>query len=369
MKYRCRQKDLLEAFNLAATVVGSKGARPGPQDLLLEVAKDGTQTVSATDLEMSVRTTWKSEATEVDEPGQVTIPASRAVSILREIPEPQVSLETQEGTVLISSKGSRFKVLANPVEGYPPVPRPSTTEGAVAVPADMFLTMVQRTAFAAAVDRVHFSLTGVLLSIEKGSMKIVGTDGRRLALFTKKAKGLKGGDMKGIVPTKGIRLFERLATGRKGDVSLLLEKNQLFFLAEGVEASTLLIEGSYPDYNRVIPKENDKPLEIAVADLAGGLRQAAVLAGDETKTVKFHLDKDRLTLLGESAGAGEAKVELPAIYAGDSMVLQFNPQFFIEFLKQVEDERITIRFRNSETAALIQLGQEYLYVVMPLVTR
>jgi DNA polymerase III sliding clamp (beta) subunit (PCNA family) len=119
----------------------------------------------------------------------------------------------------------------------------------------------------------------------------------------------------------------------------------------------------------VIPKENDKPLEIAVADLAGGLRQAAVLAGDETKTVKFHLDKDRLTLLGESAGAGEAKVELPAIYAGDSMVLQFNPQFFIEFLKQVEDERITIRFRNSETAALIQLGQEYLYVVMPLVTR
>jgi DNA polymerase III subunit beta len=369
MKYRCHQKELLEAFNLAASVVGSKGARPGPQELLLEVAKDGTQTVQATDLEMSVRTVWKKEGTEVDEPGQVTIPAARAVSILREIPEEMVSLETREGTVVISSRKSRFKVLANPVEGYPPLPRPATTDGAVQIPATLFCTMVQRTAFAAAADRVHFALTGVYLTIEKGGIRMVGTDGRRLAGYAKKVKGLKGGEMKGIVPTKGIRLFEKLATGREGDVSLLLEKNQLFLLAEGVEASTLLIEGSYPDYNRVIPKENDKTLEISVSDLSGGLKQAAILAGDEAKTVKFELGKDALTLLGESAGAGEAKAELQGIYAGDSMVLQFNPLFFLDFLKMVEEERITIRFKNSETAALIQLGPEYTYVVMPLVTR
>ncbi|MCU0722266.1 MAG: DNA polymerase III subunit beta [Planctomycetes bacterium] len=369
MKYRCRQKELLDAFTLASTVVGSKGARPGPQDLLLEVAKDGTQTVSATDLEMSVRTSWKSEETKVDEPGQVTIPAARAVSIVREIPEEQVSLETEQGTVLIASKGSRFKVLANPVEGYPPLPRPASAEGALAIPVDLFETMIRKTAFAAALDRVHFSLTGVLLSIEKGTVRIVGTDGRRLAVFSKKVKGLKGGDVKGIVPTKGIRLFERLVAGRKGEVSLLLEKNQLFLFAEGVEASTLLIEGTYPDYNRVIPKENEMSLEVAAADLLGGLRQAAVLAGDEAKTVKFQVAKDSLTLLGESAGAGEAKVEVPAIYAGEPMALQFNPQFFMDFLKQIDEERITIKLRNAETAALIQMGAEYLYVVMPLVTR
>jgi DNA polymerase-3 subunit beta len=189
-----------------------------------------------------------------------------------------------------------------------------------------------------------------------------------LAVFGKKVKCLKSASMKGIVPNKGLRLFEKLASAGGEEVVLSLEKNQLFFRTEGVQASTLLIEGTYPDYKRVIPKENDKILDIATADLVAGLRQASILAGEETKAVRFHMEKDKLILLAESVGAGEAKVEIPAIYGSDTLELQFNPIFFLDFLRHVDQERVDIKFRDTETAAMVQIGQEYTYVIMPLVT-
>jgi DNA polymerase-3 subunit beta len=367
MKVRCGKKRLLETFTLAASVVAGKGTRPGPQEVLLDVHPDGTQKILATDLEVSLKISWKSDDVEVEDGGSVTVPAAKTLSILREIPSETVELETSDGFVLLSSGKSRFKVIANPVEEFPPLPEPSL-EAKVALESDLFMKMVRTTGFATATERVHYSLNGAYLVVENGEVRMVGTDGRRLAIFTKKVKGLKEASLKGIVPNKGLRLFEKLAADLKGDVTLSLEKNQLFFVADGVEASTLLIEGTYPDYNRVVPKGNDKILDIAASDLAGGLRQASILAGEEAKAVRFHIEKDKLILLAESVGAGEAKVEIPAVYASDSLELQFNPVFFLDFLRQAESERVEIKFKDTETAALIQVGQEYTYVVMPLVT-
>ncbi|MHC5077462.1 MAG: DNA polymerase III subunit beta, partial [Planctomycetota bacterium] len=365
MKYQCDQKGLLDAFSLAAGVVAGKGTRPGPQEILLEVLPDGTQKVSATDLEVSLHVTWKSEKIEVMEPGSVTVPAAKTLSILREIPSEAIEIETEDAFVVLSSRKSRFKVVANPVEEFPPLPEP-TLKNKVSLDAALFLRMVRCTAFATATERVHYSLNGVYFLIEKGEVRMVGTDGRRLAVFGKKSKGLKEAGLKGIVPNKGIRLFEKLAAGREGDVTLSLEKNQIFLVVDGMEASTLLIEGTYPDYNRVLPKENDQVLEVASADMLAGLRQSAILAGEEAKAVRFRLGKDSLTLFSETVGAGEAKVEIPVVYGGEAMELQFNPLFFMDFLRQVDEERVTFKFKDPETAALAQIGQEYTYVVMPL---
>lgn len=367
MKFECSLRDLSERFALAAGVTAGKGTRPGPQDVLMDVAKDGTVSLSATDLELSVKLRFKPEEAQVEEPGTITIPAARTLSILREIQGSRVRLEREETLVVLSSGKSRFKVVAGPVDQYPPVPE-AAWSGKVEFEAPLFMQMVQHTAFATATERVHYSLNGAYFVIEGGEAKMVGTDGRRLALFAKKVKGLKGAKLKGIVPAKGLRLFEKLATLAEGAVTLSLEKNQLFFGAEGVEASTLLIEGTYPDYSRVIPKENDKILEVSARDFLSALRQTSILAGEEAKAVRFKMTKDLLTLFSESVGAGEARVEIPAIYAGPELELQFNPIFFLDFLRQVEEERISIRFRNAETAALLQIGQEYTYVVMPLVT-
>ena len=368
MKFRCGQKDLLDAFGLAATVIASKGPRPGPQDLLIEVKADGQAILHATDMEASLTKTWKPDKMEVTEPGIATVNAAKAVSILKEIPDALVNFETVENKVVISSRKSRFDVPTKAPEEYPPIPA-APADGGVPLPVELFLEMVKKCAFATALEKVHYSLNGVFLEIEKGTVRMVGTDGRRLAVFARKVKGLKGPEMKGIVPNKGIRLFEKLCSGLEGEITLVLVRNQLFFKAGGIEASTLLIEGTYPDYTRVIPKENDKPLDIAVSDLLAGLRQASVMAGDEAKIVRFNLEKDLLILHGESMGAGEAKVEVPAIFAYEGISLQFNPFFFIDFLRNIEEERVSILLKDNETAAVIKVGQEYTYVVMPLVPR
>ncbi len=365
MKFQCRRKELLEAFSLAASVVSGKGGRPGPQEVLMEILPDGTQVLSATDLEVSLKRRWKTEGVEVAEAGAAAIPADKSLSILRELPGEEVTVEREGNTVHIFSRKSRFKVVALPAEEYPPLPE-ATWANKVVLPSDLFLKMVNQTGFATATERVHYSLNGVYLVVEKGGVRMVGTDGRRLAVHAAKVKGLKDEVLKGIVPNKGIRLFEKLA-GNGDEVTFSLEKNQLFLGAEGTEASTLLIEGTYPDFNRVIPKGNDRVLEISVSDLLSGLRQASILAGEEAKAVRFTMEKDKVTLQSESAGAGEAKVELPAVYDAAPVDLQFNPLFFMDFLRQVDQERVAIKFKDNETAALIQVGSEYTYVVMPLV--
>jgi DNA polymerase-3 subunit beta len=381
MKYQCGLKELQDAFSLAAGVVAGKGTRPGPPEVLLDVAKDGTQTVSATDLEVALRRTWKEDGIEVDEAGAVAIPAAKTLSILRELTADRIALETSEGFVVLSAGKSQFKVVAKPAEEFPPLPE-SKGDKEVTLEGGLFQKMVRCTAFATATERVHYSLNGAFFVIEKGEVKMVGTDGRRLAVYAEKAKGLGGASLKGIVPNKGLRLFEKLTGGAREEeggeekekkkakktVTLSLEKNQLFFKVDGTEASTLLIEGNYPDYSRVIPKGNDKPLEVSREEFQNGLKQASILAGEEAKAVRFRMEKDKLTLLAESVGSGEAKVELRAIYAGDTLELQFNPLFFLDFLRQVKDERVTVKFKDAETAALTKIGNEYTYVVMPLVT-
>ncbi|MHC4600496.1 MAG: DNA polymerase III subunit beta [Planctomycetota bacterium] len=367
MKYQCGLKELQDAFSLAAGVVAGKGTRPGPAEVLLEIAKDGTQKVSATDLEVSLRRTWTEEGIEVDEAGAVAIPAAKTLSILRELTAERIALETSNGFVVLSAGRSQFKVVAKAAEEFPPLPD-SKGDKLVSLEAALFQRMVRSTAFATATERVHYSLNGAFFVIDKGEVKMVGTDGRRLAVFVRKVKGLQGVSLKGIVPNKGLRLFEKLTAGVEGEVTLSLEKNQLFFRTGETEASTLLIEGTYPDYGRVIPKGNDKTLELSKEDLLGGLKQASILAGEEAKAVRFRMEKDKLTILAQSVGSGEATVELRAIYGDETLELQFNPLFFIDFLRQVEEERVTVKFKDTETAALTKIGTEYTYVVMPLVT-
>lgn len=368
MKFECGTPEIVDAFGTAAGIVAAKGSRPGPQEVLLEVLPENRLRVSATDLEVSLRLEKRMDekSLQVETPGSVAVPAARTLNILREIPGEKVGIESDGNAVTVSAGKSLFNVVARPVEEFPPLPKPAEKQK-VSLPSDLFRRMVRNTAFAAATERVHYSLNGVYLTVVKGEVKMVGTDGRRLAIFGRKVKGLKDASLKGIVPNKGIRLFEKLASGVEGDVTLALEKNQLFFLAEGMEASTLLIEGAYPDYERVIPRGNDQIMDVSTADLLRGLRQASILAGEEAKAVKFRIEKDKLTLLAESAGAGQAKVELPAVYGGEPIELQFNPLFFMDFLRQVEQERVELKFKDGDTAVLVQVGPEYTYVVMPLV--
>lgn len=360
---------VLDAFKTASKVLAPGTGKAVPQEIKMECLEDGSLRLFATDLERSLRCERRSDDLKVREPGETAVPGPKTLSILNALDEGKVEMETSpEGNFLeIRSKGSLFKVNASPVEEFPPMPEPSW-EDTITLEGGAFRRLVERTAFATAQEKIHFSLHGVFVRIEKKNIRMVGTDGRRLAVADGKVERAGDDVLEMIVPTKGVRIFEELA--QEGEpVTLSLERNQLFLRTEDVEAGTLLIDGKYPDYDKAMPKGNDRRLEVNREEFFSALRKASVFADAESKGVWFRLEPGRLVLFSNTAGTGEAEVEVKAAFEGEPLQIQFNPDFLRGARKLMEEERLSILLKDHKTAALFHHSDDFTYVVMPIVKK
>jgi DNA polymerase-3 subunit beta len=363
MKVICDRGALSDALSLAGAVVVTRTPKPVLRCVKL-VASDGTLSITATDLEVGLHLAV--EQVEVSEDGEALVPADKLGAIVRESTDATLTLESDQEALHVRGGDSHYKVYGSPVEEFPPV---ATFEGEAdfIINAGHLHQLITRTLFATARENSRYAINGVLLERDAKKLTLVATDGRRLALARGTAAQPKSEAHSAIIPTKALSMLARLFPDNSEDVRVRLVQGQALFAGESATLSTNLVEGNFPPYKDVIPKEHDRKAAFETDALASGVRRAALLTNEESKGVRMSFSADGLVLTSRAPEMGEATVNVPITeYTGEAIDIGFNPGFVTDVLKVIDADQVTLEFKAPNKPGVLRAGQDFLYVVMPV---
>lgn len=370
MKTVCDRAALTRGVQVAAGVVAPKSPKPALGCIKLEARKD-RMTLLATDLEVGIRI--ELDKMEVQEPGDGLVPADRLHGILRELEADTVTLTSTEHETEIVAPGARFKVLGDDPADFPQVPE-FPASGAFGVEADDLVGMIRRTLFATAKENTRYALNGVLWEVEGTSVTLVATDGRRLSLV--KGKCRDGSEVKrtAIVPSKAMLLIERCLTDladAKGIVRVVLGEKDILLESPPADGSkrivySRLVDGHFPKYDDVIPKDFDKKATLGTQVFLAAVRKAALLTNEESRGVTLKFGGQELMVTSRTPEMGEAEVRIPAEYAGESLEVGFNPTYLMDAVKVIDAQQFVFSFKGPNKPGVITEGRMFTHVVMPV---
>ncbi|MGH7178052.1 MAG: DNA polymerase III subunit beta [Tepidisphaeraceae bacterium] len=365
MKVICNRGALHAALNLAGTAVAARTPKPVLQCVRF-TAEDDRITVSATDLEVSIR--YTDSQVQIERAGDVLMPADRLRDIVRESVDDTLAIEVSGDHANIRGQDSHFKIFTQPLAEFPPVPE-FKGEGDLQIAGGHLKQLINQTLFAAAKESTRYAFNGVLLAVKGKKLSFVATDGRRLAM----AKGEAGSagkldkdGVKAIIPAKAMSLVEKVIENPEESVAVQLRENQVTFHTEHATLTSNLVEGQFPPYEDVIPKETDKKMTASTQDFLSAIRRASLLTTEESKGVRMHFTKKGVVLTSRSPEAGEATVNFPCKYEGAELEIGFNPTFVTDALRVVDTDEITLEMSAPNRPGLIKGGANFLYVIMPV---
>lgn len=367
MKITSTKDSLLKGIQVVQNSVSSKSTLPILSHILID-AKKGEIKLTSTDLEIGV--SIKIEG-EVSEEGAITVPARKFSEIIKELSgQNAIHLSVKKGqTVSIESGKSYFKLMGLSKDDFPQLPdfpnQGAKNTDLVRIPQKVLKNMIQLTAFAMSHDESRYVLNGILFSFRDGGLKLVATDGRRLALIEKDIDQMGNIKKDVIVPMKTIQELNR-DLGEEGEIQFFFKENQLQLNLGQVTIVSRLIDGEYPNYEQVIPKKIKEELKINTQDFLQATRRASILTSQDSQSVKINILKDRMIITKNSPELGEAREEVEVEYKGAELAIGFNPGFLIDVLKNVEDENIKFGFIDPEKPAVIKSGDHYTYIVLPM---
>src|SRR5437660_1811413 len=364
MKFTITREQLQEGLSAVAAAIPAKTTLPVLSNVLVEATKHGLR-LSGTDLDIAVSTTVSAD---VDAEGAVTLPAKKLVDIARELPSASSHVTAAvEHLVSIEIGSSKFKLLGLPREEFPSFPAVKF-DAAWKAPAGVVQKLVSHVAFAASTEESRPILNGVLWELRPDRMRMVATNGHRLAKMDVPADGGSTADL--IVPPKALEQLRRLYTG-EGDLEVARSDNHIGFRSGGKLVFSRLIEGPYPNYEQVIPRENDKTATIDKAAMSGALRRMSVVASDQTHRIRLAFSGGAVKFSVQTPDLGEAQDELPVTYEGEPLEIGFNATYLLEILKYMPTDEVRITFKAPERAATVEpVGWDdpasYMALVMPL---
>jgi DNA polymerase III subunit beta len=368
MELVVRKADLLRELQLFQGIVERKNTIPILANVLMD-AKDNEVRLLATDLEVGLRS--RCDAT-VAKNGSLTLPAKKLYEIVKALPETDVRIEEDKGGVKVAAERFDSRMATLPREDFPSLPEISGGTQATLEPASM-RQMVSKTQFAITGEDTRYFLNGAQFVLRDESMSLVATDGHRLALVTVPRtveKGTETGELKVILPRKTLLELNRLLG--EGDSPLKFERgeNHLFFEVGGRVLISRAIDGQFPAYERVIPKNNDKQIEFERDRLTSAVKRVALLSNERSRAVKFQIDNGQVEVASSSPEFGEAKELLPVEYKGPALQICFNAQYVLDFLSAVETDIVGLEFKDEMSQAVMKpvgaTGYEYTYVIMPM---
>jgi DNA polymerase III subunit beta len=367
MKLTITREQLQEGLVAVAASVPAKTTLPILSNILLEATKDGIR-LSGTDLDISVSTTVSAS---VDQEGSITLPARKLVEIVRELPSAAIRLTASgEQRVTIECGRSKFRLLGLPREEFPAFPTVKF-EGGWRTSSKDLQKLIAHVAFAASTEESRPILNGVLWELRPERMRMVATNGHRLARMdvpTSETQGASQADL--IVPPKALDQIRRLF-GTEETVEIARNENHLGFRTGSTQVFTRLIEGPYPNYEQVIPRENDKSATADKAALTSALRRMSIVASDQTHRIRMAFANGSCKLSVQTPDLGEAQEELNVSYEGDPLEIGFNAAYLLEILKYIPTDEVRMTFKAPERAATCEpVGWDdpasYLALVMPL---
>jgi len=374
--------ELYKGFNLVTSIVPSSTIKHVLQGIRFEVrnavetAPDKQQsgavcTLTATDLEVLVKYTL-SVKESVGE-GSIVLPAVRVNNILREWAgneEVLVSFDVETGLkpvcncILKSGKG-RFRIAGEDSSQFPVIPV-ADVKGFVEIDGGIIGDMIGKVIHAASTMRARSTLCGVFVKIDNEEIVVAAADGNRLSMVKRKVENPGGVSMSGIATVKCLTFLQRFSSESKGILKVGIGESQILFMSERGEVVSQLIDGQYPKYEDVIPKDNDKRVEVKRDELITVVRMASFMTSEGYNVVKFAFKDGRLTLMSKAAEVGEAELEINANYKGPDFEICFNPEYVLDALKVSDSETVVMELKDNSSAALFRTGHEQLSVIMPI---
>lgn len=362
MKLRCDRRAFLESVSLVAGVTPSRNTRPILQHVLLSVGKDSCD-VAATDLEVSIRSRFR--PLSVDEPGTMALPASKMLGILRESRGETVDLANDGLMGTLRTAGSQFRISGVHPGDFPEVP---TGEGAefLEIPCGVFREMAERAEVAAAKELGRYAINGILMEVTRTGIRMVSTDGRRLVLAESKLATPPATEASEIVPLRGVSQFLKALHDGIEVVGLSLDRRRALLRAGDTVLSATSVEAEFPEYSGVVQARGSKVVVLDRDDFLSCVRQAAVMVGDEARTVTLQFSEGSLAVSGAAEGVGDARSEIAANYVGAPVRLSFNPDYLLDLAKLRIPAQFPLEFEDGNAAATVRLDETFLYMIMPV---
>lgn len=365
MKLQCSRQSLAAALQTVGGVIPSRTPKEILKNVKLQLA-DGKATLSGTDQEVGIR--YELPEVQTDSAGDVLLPTQRITAILREVQEEAVAIEVADDALWVRSGRSEFRLSSEDPAEFPDVAT-FTDEDYFVVQGRLLKQAIQRTLFAADVESTRYALGGVLVEVSDGSLALAATDSRRLAVVQTvcSRQGEAGSSGRPVVPSKAMQLIERSIHDDDQEVRLAFHTNDVLVRSGATTIYARLVEGRFPKYQDVIPREYGTSIELVAGPFLSAVRQSMIVTNEESRGVDFTFADGNLTLTSVGADVGSSKIELPIGYDGEPLSVTFDPRFVAEFLRVIDPAGgLSLNLNDPNSAAVFKADGDYTYVVMPL---
>lgn len=366
MNLTIHRKPLLEALEKVQSVVEKKNTIQILGNVLC-TARNQELSLCATDLEVGIKVTLP---VAIQEEGKITLSAKHFLDIVKELPEKEIHIQRKDNHWVEFLCGkSRFNIVSLPAEEYPALPN-FEEKTYISAKAEVLCEMIDRTEFAVSTDSTRYHLNGVYFEhLENGIMRMTATDGHRLS-FVDSEVFLKMPEMrKGlIIPKKGLHELRKLISGANSTVGLAFEHAYLFAQVNGSFLFIKLLEGEYPDYRLVIPKETGRSIRTDRESFCSALKRVSLLAHEKSRGVKLTIQSGSLVISSSNPDMGEAREELDAEYGSDPMEIGFNSRYLLDCLEVMTSEKVELHFKDRLSPGILRgVGtHHHTYVIMPM---
>ncbi len=373
MKFKINRDHFNNGLAQVLNVVSSRSTMPILSNVLIEAVTDNEVSLTTTNLELGIRCKIKAE---VMEPGKLTLPAKKLATIVRELPNSDVELTVKDLRSLISSGGSKFRLMGLNAEEFPPLPE-FDDDKMYQIRKHELIQMLKSVSYAQSTDENRYMLNGVYFNFEENKFTVVATDGRRLALNGKKLEVPKESEGSLILPLKTVNELLRIS-GSDSSVKISFNQRQVAFdvqvteedsstgLVGGIYMVSKVVEGQYPNYQQVIPSHVEHRIKIERELMMECIKRSALMVSDNNQSVTFKMANNLLEINGKSHEYGESHETMAIDYDGPEVRVSINPFFMMDPLKALSQDDVFFEFKDEFSPGVFRDMEEFICVVMPL---
>jgi DNA polymerase-3 subunit beta len=368
MKVTILKNDILYGIQAVQNIVSTKITLPILTNVLIETQNNQLKLVS-TDLDIGISCLIP---VNIQEEGAITLPAKRFADIIKELPGNQINIDVKKNNITeIECLNCRFKLMGVPKEEFPKLPEFKDKE-AVYIDQDLLKEMLYLTSFAVSHEESRYILNGILFELKDNILKLIATDGRRLAFIKKKLSRETKKETKVIIPIKTIQELIRNLK-EEGMVSMVIGENQVLFEIDNVLIVSRIIEGEFPNYNQVIPKPCEKKILVDREGFLASIRRANLLSTPDSQAIKLEIfpgrggpaSRGKIVISKITPDVGESREELAVQYQGKELIIGFNPHYLIDVLKNLRQPEISLELTDADKPGVIRM-EDYVYLVLPM---
>jgi len=365
MNIKCNRAALYEAVQLASSIVPSRTPKPILQCAKIQADQQQQKlTITATDSEITVK--YVVPQVQVNAEGAAVVPADKITSILHESVDETVDLEVSDSTCQVVGKDSRFRIYGHDPNDFPVIGE-AQREKVVQIKAGLLKRIIHMTSFAAARENTRYAINGILWEQHGKKLRMVATDGRRLAIIDGEATPSdKESEHTAIIPAKAWMAIDKVLHDPEEKVQISFSGNQMTAYTALAEITGILVQGRFPKYTDVVPSGCTKKAHLEAEAFRSAVRRAALLSTEQTRGVLLSFSEEKLCLTSSTPETGDVEINMSISYTGEDIKIGFNPQYLSDVLRVIEEPEVTFEFIESTKPGLLSAGKDFRYVIMPV---